>query len=169
MSSSTRTADSFFCGVSRPIIFVFTGPLAGKVSMMVSDWNRTTASVIIGWNTPHAPSQGSVLSSNFKPSSVIPSLYICSQSLREARSLLMSSAKSPAKLCITPSSSTSARFSLKSSSPSLRISRISSPSTLSFTASGSSISISMSGSSFSKAAKPSGAAYSDFSMLISVP
>ena len=147
MSSSTRVAASFFSGVSRPMICVRTGPLAGKVSMMVSDWKRTTASVIIGWNTPQAPSQGSVRSSNFKPKSVMPSLYIFSQSEREPMSLSISSDRSLASDCKTPSSRISARFSSKSASSSpFSILRTSSPSMLSFIDSGSSISISMSGS-----------------------
>ena len=171
MSSSTRVAASFFSGVSRPIICVRTGPFAGKVSMMVSDWKRTTASVIIGWNTPQAPSQGSVLSSNFKPNKTIPSLYIFSQSEREPMSLSISSDKSLARLSKTPPSKTSAKFSSKSMSSSspFSIDSISSPSILTFSASGSSTSISISGSSFSKPASPCGAAYKLFSMLIFGP
>ena len=121
----------------------------------------------MGWNTPHAPAQGSVRSSNFSPRSVIPSLYIFSQSLRDARSLSMSSVNSPASNCKSPASITSTRFWLKSSSSSASGSISSSTSPiLIFTDSGSSISISISGSSSAKALNPCGASYKLFSMLI---
>ena len=72
MSSETRIDDSFLAVVSLPIICVLTGPEDGNVSIMASDWNLTTASDNIGWNTPQAPAQGSVVSSYFKPSSFKP-------------------------------------------------------------------------------------------------
>jgi len=109
--------------------------------MIVSLWKRTTASVIIGWNTPHAPGQGSVRSSYFKPNRVIPSRYASSQSLREAKSLFTSSARSLASDCSTLSSISSARLAWKSSSPSGLMLSSKSPIFIS-TSSGSTISIS---------------------------
>ena len=49
MSSTTRSIASFFSDVSLPTISPLTGPAAGKVSMMVSDWNLMTASAKTGW------------------------------------------------------------------------------------------------------------------------
>ena len=47
MSVRTRSAASSFILVIAPMISVLTGPWAGKVSMMDSDWKRIAASVRI--------------------------------------------------------------------------------------------------------------------------
>ena len=146
-SSATRSAASSFSFVCLPTILVFTGPAAGKLSVIVSLWKRITASVIMGWNTPQAPGQGSERSSYFKPSNCKPSLSIISQSLRESRSLRTSPAKSLTRSCSSRSSISSARLAPKSSLPSSPGSiSISKPPTPILTDSGSSISISISGS-----------------------
>ena len=152
------------------MIWVFTGPAAGNVSTIASDWNRTTASVSIGWNTPHAPFHGSVCSERFKPSSFRPLTYASIQSLR----LAMSSSKSPSKSAASsdnvPSSMNSARLASNSSPDSSSGSiSISKPSIPTLTASGSSISISISGSASAASLTPSGAAYSPFSIAMMAP
>ena len=160
MSSRTRSDAAFFSGVSLPIMSVFTGPAAGNIDIIVSDWNLTRASESSGWNTPHAPSHGSERSSIFKPRSSRPSTYVCIQSLRDEMSESKSPSKSPASSVNSPSDISSARLALKSSSPSpSSMRRIGTPSILSSTDSGSSISISISsGSSISAASSiPMGA------------
>ena len=156
MSSRTRTDASSTSGVSLPMMTVFTGPIAGNVSVMPSDWKRTTLSVSIGWNTPHAPCQGSVLSSYLRPSNFKPSTYVCIQSLRSLMSLPKSSTKSSPSDCKSDSSMNSAKFASNSSSVSASGRRtISMPSAPILTSSGFSISISKSGSA--SADKPCGA------------
>ena len=159
ISSWTRAAASFLPEVSLPIIFVLTGPIDGNVAIIVSAWNLTNASLSSGWCTPHAPSQGSVRSSIFMPSSSKPSVYVVIQSLREATSSSKSDSKSAAIDESSPSSSRSAKFSSNSSSVSpLGSKSISIPPIAICSDSGSSISISMSGSSPpSKDSSPSGA------------
>ena len=158
MSSRTRSAAFSFSGVSLPIICVLTGPCAGNVSRIVSDWNRTAASVSTVENTPQAPAHGSVRSSYFMPSTSRPLTNISVQSLREAMS---ASTISMMSLLILPSSSSSissAKFLLKSESPS-SLPPIST-STLISTSSGRPISISKpEESSFNKSPSPCGAAY----------
>ena len=159
MSARTRSDASSFSGVSLPMITVFTGPAAGNVSVIPSLWNRTTDSVSIGWNTPQAPSHGSVRSSYLSPSSFRPSTYVCIHSLRSLMSLSKSATSSSPSDCITLSSMYSARFASKLSSPVLGSGvRLISMSPMPIvTASGSSISISTSGS-ISRASSPMGAA-----------
>ena len=158
MSASTRCAACCFSGVSLPTILVRTGPAAGNDSVIVSDWNRTTASVIMGWNTPDAPFQGSVRSSIWRPSSLSPSVYAFSQSLREARSFSIAAAKSLAIESIALEDMSSAKLAEKSSAASSSAWRSSSsnPGPLIFTSSGSTISISISGSPRAKSSMPCG-------------
>ena len=166
MSSLTRSAASFFSVVSLPIIFVLTGPAAGKVSMIVSDWNLTSASERRGCVTPQAPAQGSVRSSSFIPKRSRPSTYVCIQSLRLDRSSSYSSINSLASEDNTDSGSSSAKFISNSSSGASSGSISSSnPSVRNVTSSGSSISISKSG----PCSKPIGAAYKPFSILMIYP
>ena len=165
MSSRTRSAASSFSLVCLPMICVLTGPAAGKVSMIVSAWNFTSVSVSRGWNTLHAPGQGSVLSSSFRPSSSSPSTYVSNQSLRELASDSYSPIKSPAISDITFSSKNSARLALKSSSPSVSGSA---PNIIVIPSSGisgsmPSTSVSIPGSSPS-ASSPCGAAYKPLSI-----
>ena len=170
MSSSTLDATSFISGVSLPMSLLRTGPWAGNVSVIVSAWKRTTASVIMGWNTPHAPFQGSVRSSICKPSSFRPSTYVFSQSLRPFLSLSMSDTKSPASDCKAPSFMYSAKLSSKpsspSSSPGVRV--ISTPSMPIVTSSGSTISISSGDSCSPSASMPMGCWYRALSMFVAM-
>jgi len=150
------------------MIFVRTGPAAGNISVMVSDWNLTTASVIMGWNTPDAPDQGSVRSSYWSPSSFKPSVYAFSQSLRELLSLSMSPDRSPASDCSAPSSISSAKLLLKSSVPSPGSIEMSKPSMWILTASGSTISISIALSSCASSSIPLGAWYKPLSIFVAI-
>ena len=157
MSNSTRTAASCFCKVCLPKILVRTGPCAGKVSVIVSDWKRTTASVIIGWNTPDAPFHGSVRSSYWRPNSFKPSVYAFSQSLREFLSFSMSPAKSPARVSKADWSISSAKLSLNvSSSSSPGRMDIAKPGPSMLTSSGSMISISTASSCSPNSSMPWG-------------
>ena len=72
MSSRTRSAASSLRRSIAPTILVFTGPRAGNVSVIISDWNRIAASLSSDEYTPHAPDQGSVRSSYFIPSTSSP-------------------------------------------------------------------------------------------------
>ena len=150
------------------MIFVRTGPWAGNDSVIASDWNRTTASVIIGWNTPDAPFQGSVRSSTCKPSSFKPSVYAFSHSLRDWRSLSMSPAKSPAIDSMALSSISSARLTSKSFSASTLASSMANPGPSMVTASGSTISISIPSSSCASASMPCGCWKSALSMFVAM-
>jgi len=83
MSARTRSAACIFSRVSLPNTLVSTGPLAGNVSITVSDWKRITASRIMGCVTPQAPGHGSLRCSYLSPSSSMPSLSVRSQSSRD--------------------------------------------------------------------------------------
>ena len=146
MSSRTRSAASSFSLSIAPMISVLTGPAAGNVSMIVSDWNLMAASVSTVENTPQAPVHGSVRSSYFMPRTSRPLTYISTQSLRLAMSASNSPSRSSASLLSSPSSMYSAKLAPKSSPVSSSGMRsISTPSTPIFTPSGSSISISIAG------------------------
>jgi len=86
MSAFTRLAASSFSRVSSPNIFVFTGPCAGNVSLMVSAWKRMAASANTLEYTPQAPSQGSLRSSYLKPNTSRPRTKVSAHSLRLSRS-----------------------------------------------------------------------------------
>ena len=92
------------------MIFVRTGPDAGISSPIACAWNRTTASVSIGWYTPDAPGQGWVRSSIFSPRRSRPLVYADAQSLRLSRSDKNESMRSLAMLSSSSSSMCSARF-----------------------------------------------------------
>ena len=173
MSALTRVAASSFSLVSSPRIFVFTGPAAGKVSDIVSAWNRIAASASTVENTPHAPSHGSVRSSYLKPSTSRPLTNVSAQSLRLSMSDCTCPMRSSDKDDRSLSSIISARLapnSVKSASvPGIMV--ISIPPSDSVTASGSMISISSSGTSISSksvssSSIPSGAENIPFSIAI---
>lgn len=113
MSSRTRSAASSLSLSASPIISVLTGPAAGNVSMIVSDWNRMAASVSTVLYTPQAPAHGSVRSSYFIPRTSRPLTYIFTQSSREVMSASTSSSISEAMACRSFSSMCSARFASK--------------------------------------------------------
>ena len=165
MSSLTRTAASSFSLVTAPIISVLTGPADGKVSIIVSLWNRTAASVNNVEYTPHAPFHGSVRSSYFMPSTSRPLTYICAHSWRLLISVSTCSHSSEANCSSSLSLICSARLAangtpLKSSSSGIRSIVI--PSIPISISSGSPISISITGASpssisSSSSVSPSGA------------
>ena len=158
MSSATRIDASFFSGVSLPTIFVLTGPAAGKVSIIVSDWNLTALSIKSGWKTPHAPGHGSVLSSYRMPRILSPLTYVSSQSLRLERSCSYCPMSSEARLCNSLSFIKSARLASKSSARGRDFSNsTTTPSIPIRTSSGSTISISIGSISAAIAAMPWGA------------
>ena len=172
MSALTRLAASSFSGVSIPRIFTRTGPAAGKVSLIVSAWNRIAASARIVELTPQAPSHGSVRSSYLKPITSRPLTKVSAQSLRASMSACTCPTRSFDSEVKSPSSSISARFAPNSeksiSSPGMMV--ISILPSSSVTDSGSTISISSSPPSSSPSSKspsrPIGAAYSPFSIAM---
>ena len=143
MSTRTRSAASSLSLSIAPIISVFTGPAAGKVSMIASDWKRIAASASSVENTPHEPLHGSVRSSYRSPSTSKPLTNVSAQSLRLLMSEVTISSRSSASEASALSSISSAR--LASNSPLSSASGSSVISTLpsdKVTCSGSTISIS---------------------------
>ena len=165
MSSRTRCAASSFSLVDLPRIFVLTGPAAGKVSLIVSAWNRIAASANTVEYTPQASSHGSVRSSYLNPSTSRPLTNVSAHSLRATTSASNNSIKSPASELSAPSSRCSARLDSNSVSSSVSTST---PIVISAPPSGSMFTVvsspSSSGISISipvvKLSSPCGAAYS---------
>ena len=96
MSALTRCAASSFSLVSSPNTFTLTGPDAGKVSLIVSAWNRIAASARTVECTPQAPSQGVVRASYLNPITSRPLTYISAHSLRLSMSESIKSVSSSA-------------------------------------------------------------------------